>query len=174
MSGTLLMSVVATVGAGLVALGVVAWFRLNEYGQARRRSRPDEEWSMERYQPMARLLSGEDAESLRQSTGCPKVVDSWERSRRRIARLYLRELAVDFHRLHAKARALVAESPEQYSVLLPVLFNQQLAFRWALLMIEVRLAFGGLNVTSARVQRLIGAIEAMQREVSRVAAASAA
>jgi len=174
MSGTLLIWVVATVGAGLVALGVVAWFRLDEYGRARRRSRPDEEWSLERYQPLARLLSGEDAESLRQSTRCPQVAARWERSRRRIARLYLRELAVDFHRLHSKARALVAQSPEQYSVLLPILFNQQLAFRWALVMIELRLALGGLNVTAASVEKLIGAIETMHREMSRVAAASAA
>ena len=34
---------------------------------------------------------------------------------RRIIRLYLKELAADFHRLHAKARVLVAESPEQYA-----------------------------------------------------------
>lgn len=41
-------------------------------------------------------------------------------------------------------------------------------------MIEVRLALGGLNVTQGSVEKLIGAIEAMQREIARVAATSPA
>ena len=174
MPRTLLIGLIATVGSGLVALAVTAWFRLSDYGRARRRSSPDEECSLERYQPMARLLAGEDVDGLRRNASCPQVAIRWERSRRRILRLYLRELAVDFSRLHSKARALVAESPEQYSVLVPVLVKQQFAFWRALVMIEVRLSLGGLNLTPASADKLIGAIEAMQREMSRVAATSPA
>ncbi len=174
MPGTLPTYVTAIIGAGLAALGVRAWVQPGECARRRRRSRPDPECLLERYQPMARLLSSEDAEFLRQNTSCPKIAARWERSRRRIVRLYLRELAADFHRLHAKARVLVAEAPEQYAGLVPILFKQQFVFWRTLVMIEARLALGGLNVPQGSVEKLIGAIEEMQREISRVAATSAA
>jgi hypothetical protein len=174
MSESLIPSVIAIVGAGLAALGVRAWFQLSAYRRARRKIRPDQECLLERYQPMARLLAGGDADFLRHNASCPKVATRWDRSRRRVARLYLRELAADFHRLHAKARALVAESPEQYAALVPLLLRQQFVFRRTLVMIEVRLALGGLSVTQTSVEKLLGSIEAMQREISRVAATSPA
>jgi hypothetical protein len=173
MPESIVMGAIVIVGAGLAALGVLAWLQLDEYRLARRRSRPDEVYSPERYQPMARLLAGEDLDFLRRNTSCPKVAVRWERSQHRIIRLYLKELAADFHRLHAKARALVAESPEQYAVLVPVLFRQQFAFWRTLAMIELRLALGGMNMTQASVGELVGAIEAMQREISRAAASAA-
>jgi hypothetical protein len=174
MPGTLLVSVVAIVGVGLTVLGGLAWLRLGEYKRARRRGRPEDECSLQRYQPMARLLAGEDVDALRRDASCPKVAARWERSRRRILRLYLKELAVDFNRLHAEARILVAESPEQYSVLVPVLAKQQFAFWRALMMIELRLSLGGLNLAPASVEKLIATIDAMQREMARLAAPSAA
>src|SRR5580658_8737993 len=131
---SIVISLIAIVGAGLAALGWLAWTRFGEYGRARRRNHANEECSLERYQPMVRLLAGEDADFLRQNTHCPKAVASWERSRRRIIRLYLRELAADFHRLHAKARILVAESPEQCSRLVRLLFKQQFTF-WRILVL---------------------------------------
>jgi hypothetical protein len=171
---------IAIVGAGLAALGALAWIRLSGYRRTRRRSRPDEEFSpgiyqpMERYRPLARLLAGEDAEFLRRNTTCPKVVDRWERSRRRIIRLYLKELAADFQGLHAQARVLVAESPEQSAALLPLLFRKQVAFWRTLATIELRLAFGGLNAAQASIEEMVGVIEAMQREIARAATLSAA
>jgi hypothetical protein len=174
MPGSIVMGVIAIVGAGLAALGVLAWRQVAEYRRVRRRSRPDEVYSPERYQPLARLLASEDADFLRRNTSCPKIAVRWERSQHRIIRLYMKELAADFHRLHAKARALVAESPEQYAVLVPILFRQQFAFWRTLTMLELRLALGGMNMTQTSVGELIGAIEAMQREISRAAAMSAA
>jgi len=161
-------------GAGLAALGVLVRARLREYRQAWRHSRPDQEYSLERYRPLARLLAREDADFLRQNTICPKVAVRWERSQGRIIRLYLKELAADFHRLHAKARVLVAESPEQYAGLVPLLFRQQITFWRTLAVIELRLALGRLNPGKISAEELIGAIEAIQREISRSAAASAA
>jgi hypothetical protein len=172
---SLLVCVIATVGAGLSALGVLAWRRLSEYGVTRHRGDPDEERSLEmyqpvRYQPMARLLGGEDLDFLHSHARCPKVAARWQRSQRRIVRLYLKELAGDFHYLHTKARTMVAEAPEQYAALVPVLFKQQFAFWRALIVIELRLSLGGLNLTPASLQNLTEAISSMQREISRVAA----
>lgn len=178
MTASLTVWAITIVGAGSGTLGALAWLRLREYRRAGRRIRPEEDCSvehlLERYQPMARLLGGEDLDFLRRNTSCPKIAARWERSQRRIVRIYLKELATDFHRLHAKARILVAESPEQCAPLVPVLFKQQIAFWRALGMIELRLALGGLNLTHTSVQELVRALEALQMEISRVAVASAA
>jgi hypothetical protein len=185
MSISLVTYAIAMVGAGLAALGGLAWFQLGQYRRAQGR-RPEEDGSpgvyqppgvyepMQRYQPMVRLLAGEDANFLRGNTGCPKISARWEKSRRRIGRLYLKELAADFHRLHAKARLSVAASPEQYAVLVPVLFKQKFVFWRTLAIIELRLALGGWHVPQAKIRELVGAIEAVQREFARAAAVSPA
>ncbi len=180
MSISLVTSAIAIVGAGLAALGGLALFQFGEYRRARRRSEPEEEYSpevyrqtMERYQPLMRLLTAEDADFLRRNAGCPRIASHWERSRRRIGRIYLKELAADFHLLHARARVLVATGPEQYSVLVPVLFKQKFVFWRTLAAIELRLALGGWSIPQASIMQLVGAIQAMQSEISRVAAASA-
>jgi hypothetical protein len=174
MPGTLLMSVIVIIGAGLSALGALAWLRLGGYRRVQRRVRVDEKYSPERYQPLARLLGGEDVHFLRRNIRCPKAAARWDRSQRRIVRLYLKELAADFHCLHSKARIIVAESPEQYSALIPVLFRQQLTFWKTLATIELRLTLGGLHVTAASVEELVQAIDAIQRELARVSTPSAA
>src|SRR5271155_4329904 len=180
---SLVLSVIAIVGAGLAALGMLALIRLGEYRRAPRRRRPGEERSLGRYQPMMRLLAAEDADFLGQNTSCPKVAGRWERSRRRIIRLYLKELAGDFRGLHAKARLLVAESPEQNAALVPVLFKQQIAFWRTLAIIEVRLAVDGLNLGGLKLgglglgrlnaEDLVRTIETMRREIARAAATAA-
>jgi hypothetical protein len=179
MSLTLITSAIATVGAGLAALGGLALFRLAEYRRARRRGPQEEDpfemnRPMERYQPMVRLLAGEDTNFLRGTTGCPKIAARWEKSRRRIARIYLKELARDFDRLHAKTRVLVASAPEQYAFLVPILFKQKLVFWRTLAMIELRLTVGGWNVPQACINNLVEAIQAIEREISRSAAATPA
>jgi hypothetical protein len=102
---------------------------------------------------------------LRQNTIC---------SQGRIIRLYLKELAADFHRLHADVRVLVAESPEQYAGLVPLLFRQRFTFWRTPAMLELRWALGGWKVGKINVAELVRVIEGLQREISRVAAASAA
>jgi hypothetical protein len=168
------MFAIVIVGAGLIALGVWAGTRWGEYRRAGSSVRPAPEGSLDRYRPMARLLSGEDAGFLRQQTSCPKVAARWERSRRRIIRLYLKELAADFNGLHAKARSLVAESPEQCAGLVPVLFRLQFTFWRALLLIELQLALGRLNAVKINPEGLVQTMEAMRREISHAAAAGAA
>jgi hypothetical protein len=111
---------------------------------------------------------------LRQNTICPKVAALWECSQGRIIRLYLKELAADFHRLHADVRVLVAESPEQYAGLVPLLFRQRFTFWRTPAMLELRWALGGWKVGKINVAELVRVIEGLQREISRVAAASAA
>ena len=88
----------------------------------------------------------------------------------------MRDLASDFGRLHAEARALVAESPEQYTYLVGVLMRQQITFLRAMAEIEIRLALSPVGLVRVDPRKLIQAMEAMRLELERsvnLAAASA-
>lgn len=175
MGGWLALWTIAAVACALAAVGLWGWKGLRAY---RRSSQTDDHFadgfSPARYEPMARLLSADDLDFLRGIPGRgPELAARWERDRRRIFRQYLSDLASDFQRLHADARALVAQSPEQYSGLVDVLVRQQFTF-WRLRAgIELRLVLSRLGIGQIDTERLVGAIEAMRAEIARAAAASA-
>src|ERR1700739_2229680 len=63
-----------------------------------------EEFCLDRYQPMIGLLANDDLNFLARQPGCnPKILSRLRRDRRRVFRMYLRDLAVDFQFLHAEA-----------------------------------------------------------------------
>ena len=161
----------AIAAAGLAAApGVLVWSRVRGYRRALKHSTAEEAYSPARYRPLVRLLESGDEEFLRRHVGCPQVAAQWQRSQRRIARLYLRELAGDFQRMHREARTLVAQSPAQYAELVPLLFRQQMAFWRALTLIELRLALGGTGIPKVRAEALVGTLERMRSEITRAAA----
>jgi hypothetical protein len=117
---------------------------------------------------MARLSADEDLEFLKQFENCrPHIVERWERERRRIFRLYLREAAADFHRMHAEARQLLAGAPEQYSDLVGLLMRQQVTFWRTLSAIELRLMLNALGFGKLDGARISSLIESMRAEVNR-------
>ena len=68
-------------------------------------------FSLDRYQPMGRLMAEEDFVFLKSQPGYRAEMGvRWKRERRRIFRLYLAELKADFRRLHAHARQLAGGS----------------------------------------------------------------
>lgn len=160
---------IGATGSALVAIGSIVALRLRRY----RRPNDEEIGSPEefepgRYAPMTRLLGTEDLDFLREFADCsPKLAARWERSRLRIFRMYLRDLVADFQNLHARARSLVAESPEEYSALVPVLMRQQLVFWRALAGIELRLLLKGFGLKPVDVRGLTEAIEALRGEIAR-------
>ena len=159
---------VAVVVAAVVAL----WIRINDYRRAFRKMKDAGEYSPARYRPMGRLFSGADSEFVARYVNCPTVSAKWQRTQRRIVRLYLKELAVDFQRIHREARAMVARSPEQYANVIPMLFRQQAAFWRALISIELRLAFAavpGLRFSGINPEPLLGPLQAILREIGQTA-----
>ena len=117
---------------------------------------------------MARLLAAEDFEFLASHPGYrPEIASKLRRSRRRVFRLYLRELASDFHCLHARARKMVAESGEEQAALVSVLMRQQLAFWRAMWTIEFRMMTPGL-AGGIEVRALVRGIVAMRADVARL------
>jgi hypothetical protein len=168
MTELLAFGAIAVTASSVAAIGSWSWIRGRQARRVLRNGTPAGEFTPDRYEPMVRLLENGDLEFLRRST-CPRsgMVARWDRSRRRVFRLYLKDMADDFHCLHAEARALVAESPEQYSDLVGVLMRQQVVFWRAMAAVRIRFALSGFGICAADVRRLIGAIEAMHLEIER-------
>ncbi len=132
------------------------------------------EFSLDRFEPMARLLSDEDFQFLKAQPGFkPEIGKKFLRERRRIFRLYLRELAAEFHRLHAYARSIVATLPSENSALVGMLLRQQVRFWYEISALELRISLGSLGA-SVNARGLVNAISQMQTEISQLAAPAAA
>lgn len=125
-----------------------------------------ESFSLARYEPMKRLLSEEDFEFLKSRPGIrPAMVRRLRAQRRRIFRVYLRELASDFNRLHRDARLLLATAPEEYSELVGVLMGLQMRFWSALAAVELRLTVHALGIGRIDVSGLLAPLEALNAAV---------
>jgi hypothetical protein len=121
------------------------------------------DFSLDRYQPMGRLLAEEDLLFLKAQPGYQHAMGvRWKRERRRLFRLYLRELKGDFRRLHAHTRALIARSETDSSDLVQVLMKQQIMFLWTTSYLEFRLVLQQLGIGKADVTRFIEMIEGMR------------
>jgi len=133
------------------------------------------EFSLARYEPMARLMGDEDLTFLKTIPGyTPEIGRKFSRERRRIFRRYLRELAQDFSRLHAQARAVVAGLSEENSPLVGMLVRQQLRFWYEMGAVEMRLALSWAGVPCLDARGLIDALQNMHTDISRLTAPSAA
>jgi uncharacterized membrane protein len=156
-----------SVGAAVVLLGIVAWMVYARItGSAAVNAAGGEEFAIERYQAMERLLSGEDLAFLQSQPGYePAMGERWKRERRQIFRQYLCELRQDFRRLHAEARALVAGSSGESSHLVGLLLRQQATFLCAAAVLDIRL-FLGWGGSANEVRRFVAVVEALRTELN--------
>jgi hypothetical protein len=100
---------VVTIGSLTGLLWVLTRMLLRRRSAATLDSGEPADFSLDRYQPMGRLMAEEDLVFLKSQPGYRAEMGvRWKRERRRIFRLYLAELKADFRRLHAHARQLVA------------------------------------------------------------------
>jgi hypothetical protein len=167
--------IVAAIGSAFVFMAALVVMRLLAYRTAADPTQIETTgFSLERYQPMARLLAEEDFLFLAAQPGYrPEIGAKLRRERRRIFRLYLRDLAHDFQHLHAEARAMVAESREEHAELVGILIRQEIVFWRAMSGLELRLWLDqaglskGLGKTHAG--RLVESIEAMRVDLARFA-----
>jgi len=124
-------------------------------------------FSLERYQPMGRLMAEEDLAFLKSQPGYrAEMGERWKRERRQIFRLYLAELKADFRRLHAHARELVAGSGADSAALLEVLMKQQMTFLMATTALEFRLALQWIGIGKVDITPLIELVEAMRLDLA--------
>jgi len=116
-------------------------------------------------------MSDEDLSFLKNQSGFrSEIGKKFSQERCRIFRLYLQELAHDFHSLHAHARAVVASLPADQSPLVGMLLRQQVRFWYEMTAVEMRLSFGWIGAGSIHARGLIDAIATMHAEISRLAA----
>lgn len=161
--------------AWLVTVGSVAglaWWLVRMILRRRRPSVPwnvedSGEFSMDRYQPMSRLLADEDFQFLKAQPGYRAAMGiRWKRERLRIFRLYLAELKQDFHSLHAQAREMVVRSETDSADLIHVLMKQQIRFLVATTALEFRLLLHEIGIGKIDVAPLLKLIEAMRADVT--------
>jgi hypothetical protein len=138
-----------------------------------RLAQDQEEFSLARYEPMARLMSEEDLLFLKAQPGYrPEMGKAFSRERRRIFRLYLEELAADFHRLHAHAREVVASLPADHSPLVGMLLRQQVRFWYEMAAVEARLSLDWMGIGAIDARGLIESLATMHMEIGRATIAA--
>jgi hypothetical protein len=124
-------------------------------------------FSLDRYQAMAGLLSDDDLVFLRAQPGYRKEMGlRWKRERRRIFRMYLRELKNDFRRLHAQARELAAHSGADSAGVVEVLMRQHMVFLRATAALEIRLALQGMGIGKVDIAPFMQLIEQMRADLA--------
>jgi hypothetical protein len=115
---------------------------------------------------MLRLLDQEDFDFLAAQPGSrPAIITKLRSQRRRVLRMYLRALSKDFNQLHARARRIVADAPEEHHNLVGILMRQRVSFFRARSVIEMRLAMDWLIPGSIDIRPLLGALEKLQAEL---------
>ena len=134
----------------------------------------DSEWlggfSVARYRPMARLLSEDDLRFLASQRGFePGLGRKLRADRRRIFRMYLRNLSRDFQRLHLAAKLMVLYSPQDRPELAGLLMRQRLVFARAMLAVNARLLLHATGIGVMDVRGLLEALEGMRLRVQDLA-----
>jgi hypothetical protein len=126
-----------------------------------------EEFSIQKYRPMLRLLSEDDYEFLSTQSGYdPKIARKLRTERRRIFRSYLSNLVRDFHRLHLAARVALVYSAEDRPDLASKLLKQRLLFSFAVCSVETRLFLHSAGIGTVDVHGLLGTLDGIHAEIS--------
>jgi hypothetical protein len=133
-----------------------------------------DEFSIDKYRPMLRLLSERDFEYLALQSGfTPDIAKRLRQERRRIFRAYLRNITRDFNRLHSAARELVAQAPEDRSALASALMTYQLTFVCAMVGVHCRLVLHIIGIGNVDVRRVLNTLESFRIEIAAAQAPAA-
>ncbi len=128
-----------------------------------------DEFSIEKYRPMLRLLATDDYDFLAMQAGQSlSTIRKLRRERRKIFRAYLRSLAADFQRLHLAGKMLLVYSTEDRSEFASRLFQQKITFSLAMLNVHFHLALHTLGFGIVDVRTLLGSVESLRVEVSSI------
>jgi hypothetical protein len=125
------------------------------------------------YAPMERLLDEADIAFLKSQPGYePGMARGLCRSRRKILRMYLHNVAQDFNRLHLALRLAVLDSPHDRADLAGVLVKLKLVFYVNLAAVHVRLALHSLGIGTVDVRGLVSTLETMRTDLQGLAQAA--
>ena len=154
--------------AALLAAFIALFFRL-----ASRFDAPSpspawlDEFSVETYAPMERLLDVSDFRFLAAQPGyLPEMGKRLLSDRRKIFRRYLRMLVRDFNQLHFFARLMLVHSAQDRPELARELFRQQLRFYFAICLVRCKIALYPLGWTPVDVPKLLHALQRLRDQIA--------
>ncbi|MGI8745287.1 MAG: hypothetical protein ACR2NN_22485 [Bryobacteraceae bacterium] len=128
------------------------------------------EFSIETYQPMVRLLHENDYEFLSKQPGYhPSISQDLRAERCRIFRSYLHSLVHDFNILIRLAKFILVHAPQDRQEFARDILHMQLEFYRAVAAAEIRLALSPLPVGAINVKRLIGSLSVVHENVGKAA-----
>jgi hypothetical protein len=128
-----------------------------------------EDFSLERYAPMERLLDKSDLAFLAAQPGYHRAISSrLLRERRKIFVGYLRLLTRDFKRLVAIAKLMRVQSAEDRPELATALLRQQMTFYFAVAVVRCRLALFPLGWPAVEGRKLVHALGEMRDQVEKL------
>lgn len=134
-----------------------------------------ENFSPSTYYPMEGLLAEEDFKFLCRQPGFDlSLYRKLRRDRLRIFQQYLSRLIIDFNRLHAAARAILASSSEDCSELVSQLIWLRIRFSMAVLRVQANYALCLVGFRSLATGALIVRLEEMSAQLTSIAAAQMA
>ena len=164
---SLVLLVFAVVLISSVALTVAKLMAYRDAGE----TLENEEFNPSKYAPMTRLLDPSESAYLASQAGTTAAeIREFKNARRRIFRMYLRELAADFALLHAEARQLVAASPDKDPELVAMVLRQQVRFWVSVARIEVELGLEAAGIGAVDPRRLLDTVEALHVALARATA----
>ena len=124
-----------------------------------------EDFSIDKYRPMQRLLLDDDLEFLRRQPGYrPHMAAQLRRERYRVFRTYLCALRRDFDRLYLAAKEAVLHSPEGVD-LCGALARHRAVFLYALACVQMRLIMYRFGWSTVDVSALIGTLDEIMTDV---------
>ena len=122
-----------------------------------------DEFAIDKYAPMERLLRETDYEFLSQQRGFePAIAKRLMGERNRIFREYLRQLRVDFQRLVALADIMIVHSQEDQAPLVAEVWRQRRHFYWNLTVLEIRFLIAPLGAQVSGIKEVVAAVESMR------------
>ena len=165
MSATVLILVIACIAPG-AALVVVFW-RLGSAAPTLPLTTVwIDEFSVERYRPMLRVLDGTDPRFLcPHSSVRPNFVAHFRREQCRILRGYLRSLTMDFTRVLTALKLVMAQASIDRPDLASLLIRSQATFAVCIVMAQVQLMLYRIGIGTVNIGELLKVFEGMRLEL---------
>jgi len=167
-SGTLAPLEFLGVGAAVVVVAfAILFFRLaSRFDPKSATSEWLNEFTLERYAPMERLLDASDFEFLaRRCPDRPELAKQLLAERRSLFREYLGLLVEDFNQLHFLAKLMLVHAAEDRPEFAGALFGQQVRFYFSVCLIRLKVTLYPLGWTALDVPRLLHALERLRNEL---------
>lgn len=151
---------------GALVLLWVIWRLYRQASMQASEALPDlmwlEDFTVQRYRPMERLLREEDFEFFRSQAGYERKIEKALRLQRRyIFGLYFRSLRRDFERLHRAARFMLVLIPQDRPDLAKELLRAKVVFWWACALVQARLLLYRLGLRPVDVSGLFRPVESL-------------